>query len=134
MTRIFPLLVVCLFVARSADAQYIVIRTGENVDKVLSQPLQSGKLVFALPSGEKIAIPVEYVNLQLTRTVSTGQAHEHHRELHPAKPFVPVRGPGSEVTPVEPTPTTTPLQKAAIVGLMVLVVLAIVLKVIWDLS
>ena len=23
------------------------------------------------------------------------QAHQHHRELHPAKPFVPVPGPGS---------------------------------------
>ena len=66
------------------------------------------------------------------------QAHEHHRELHPAKPFVPVPGPGSsppddEWTPPQPTPTT-PLQKGALIGLMVLVVVAIVLKLIWDLS
>jgi hypothetical protein len=51
-----------------------VIRTGENVDVVLGNPLQSGKIIFALPSGEKISIPVEYVNLPLTRSVSSGSS------------------------------------------------------------
>jgi hypothetical protein len=58
-----------------------VIRTGENVDVVLGNPLQSGKIIFALPSGEKISIPVEYVNLPLTRSDSSGSSAPRRRLL-----------------------------------------------------
>ena len=46
------------FSTTPAFAQFIVIRTGQNVDGVMSTPLVDGKLVFGLPSGEKISIPI----------------------------------------------------------------------------
>ena len=58
------------FSTTTAFAQFIVIRTGQNVDGVLATPLVDGKLTFGLPSGEKISIPVEYVDTRLTREVS----------------------------------------------------------------
>ena len=58
------------FSTTTAFAQFIVIRTGQNVDGVLSTQLVDGKLTFGLPSGEKISIPIEYVDTRLTREVS----------------------------------------------------------------
>lgn len=67
--RIVLVVAIVAATAISASAQVIVIRTGENIDRVLGTPLVEGKLTFALPSGEKITIPVEYVETALTRAV-----------------------------------------------------------------
>ena len=55
------------------NAQYIVIRTGVNVDQLLATPVLEGKLTFGLPSGQQVTIPITYIDFNLTRAVNNAQ-------------------------------------------------------------
>src|SRR5262245_25321566 len=90
-------LLIVLAYAATASAQAIVIRTGRPVNEVLSTPLVEGKLTFALPSGEKITIPIEFVDITMTRAVE--------------RVGVPTTTTPSNTTATQPNTGSTPLQR-----------------------